>query len=88
MNALGGILTAVCGALTATCAVLMVIVVLLLKREKRKPEKAREAKEAERKEESGEIEWTVTKTENPTREQQYINMLMYNGEDQTAGGRR
>lgn len=65
----------VCGVLAAVCVMLAVLLIL------QKTERAKAAPETEEKEEG--VVWEVTKTARPTREQQYVNMIMYNGENQT-----
>ena len=69
----------ICGALAALCAVMAV---MLVRGGRKPPEESGEKTESEGEKE---IVWEVTKTARPTREQQYINMLMYNGENQTEG---
>ena len=49
---------------------------------KNKTEK--EKNEADEKESDG-VAWEITKTKSPTRDQQYINMLLYDGRPQTDG---
>lgn len=69
----------ICGALATLCAVMAV---MLVRGGRKPPEEGGEKTESEGEKE---IVWEVTKTARPTREQQYINMLMYNGENQTEG---
>lgn len=72
----------VCGVLAAMCVMLAVLLILeRTERAKAKPEAESKAEEPEK---DG-VVWEVTKTARPTREQQYVNMLMYNGENQTEG---
>lgn len=76
----------ICGILATVCLMLAIMLIA----EKRKQPKAIRKEESAAKEEkgeNGETLWEVTRTKRPTREQQYINMLMYNGENQIEGGR-
>ena len=68
----------VCGVLAAMCVMLAVLLILQKKERAAKPEAESKAEEPEK---DG-VVWEVTKTARPTREQQYVNMLMYNGENQ------
>lgn len=71
----------ICGALAAMCAMLFI---MLIYEKKKQPKTEKEKNEADEKESDG-VAWEITKTKSPTRDQQYINMLLYDGRPQTDG---
>ena len=70
--------------LGAIAAEMGIVIFLLLRSKDRRKEREPEDEKQEENDtgEESEIRFEITKGERPTREQQYINMLLYDGQEQ------
>lgn len=69
------------GAIAAEMGI-MIFLLLRSKDRRKERESENEKPEENNKGEESEMRFEITKSERPTREQQYINMLLYDGQEQ------